>query len=158
MTATASPAAIQPCTFVWLALMTNDPNAAEAFYRRVTGGSTADAGMPGMDYNLLSVSDSAIAGQAFHSSQFGRDKDEASDVGPMVTSPLFTTGAQPIGGAGCSTARCKCQAAIGLPSARLRRRRCLRWGAERAAKPAWPAWPHMLRRYCPPTSNSAFVI
>ena len=48
--------------FVWYELMTFDAPAAEAFYRSVIGWQTADAGMPGMKYTLLSVGESAIAG------------------------------------------------------------------------------------------------
>ena len=48
--------------FVWYELMTSDATAAEAFYRSVIGWQTADAGMPGMKYTLLSVGESAIAG------------------------------------------------------------------------------------------------
>ena len=48
--------------FVWYELMTSDAAAAEAFYRSVIGWKTADAGMPGMTYTLLSVGESAIAG------------------------------------------------------------------------------------------------
>lgn len=48
--------------FVWYELMTSDATAAEAFYRSVIGWQTADAGMPGMRYTLLSVGDTAIAG------------------------------------------------------------------------------------------------
>lgn len=55
MTPTASP-------FVWYELMTSDASAAEAFYRSVVGWKTADAGMPGMKYTLLSVGDMAVAG------------------------------------------------------------------------------------------------
>jgi hypothetical protein len=55
MPTTASP-------FVWYELMTSDATAAEAFYRSVIGWKTADAGMPGMKYTLLSVGEMAIAG------------------------------------------------------------------------------------------------
>ena len=48
--------------FVWYELMTSDATAAEAFYRRVIGWQTADAGMPDLRYTLLSVGDTAIAG------------------------------------------------------------------------------------------------
>jgi hypothetical protein len=48
--------------FVWYELMTTDGRAAEAFYRQVIGWQTADAGMPGMRYTLLSAGDTAIAG------------------------------------------------------------------------------------------------
>ena len=63
MTAPASPSTSPAaCPFVWYELMTTDPKAAEAFYRGVIGWTTADAGMPGMDYTLLSVGDAAIGG------------------------------------------------------------------------------------------------
>jgi len=55
MPTTASP-------FVWYELMTSDATAAEAFYRSVIGWKTADAGMPGMKYTLLSAGETAIAG------------------------------------------------------------------------------------------------
>lgn len=48
--------------FVWYELMTSDATAAEAFYRSVIGWKTADAGMPGMKYTLLSVGEATIAG------------------------------------------------------------------------------------------------
>ena len=48
--------------FVWDELMTSDAQAAEAFYRQVIGWKTADAGMPGMAYTLLSAGETAIAG------------------------------------------------------------------------------------------------
>ena len=50
------------CPFVWYELMTTDDQAAEAFYRQVIGWNTADAGMPGMRYTLLSAGDAMIAG------------------------------------------------------------------------------------------------
>ncbi len=62
MSAPASPSAAAPSPFVWYELMTSDPKAAAAFYRSVIGWTAADAGMPGMDYTLLSVGDTAIAG------------------------------------------------------------------------------------------------
>jgi uncharacterized protein len=48
--------------FVWYELMTSDAAAAEVFYRNVIGWTTADAGMPGMRYTLLSVGEAAVAG------------------------------------------------------------------------------------------------
>ena len=63
MPAPASPSSTKPASpFVWYELMTTDPKAAAAFYRSVIGWATADAGMPGMDYTLLQVGDTAIAG------------------------------------------------------------------------------------------------
>ena len=50
------------CPFVWYELMTTDDQAAEAFYSQVIGWKTADAGMPGMRYTLLSAGDAVIAG------------------------------------------------------------------------------------------------
>ena len=52
----------QHCPFVWYELMTSDDEAAAAFYRQVMGWQTADAGMPGMRYTLLSAGGAAIAG------------------------------------------------------------------------------------------------
>ena len=51
-----------PCPFVWYELMTSDDEAAAAFYRQVIGWQTADAGMPGMRYTLLSAGGAVIAG------------------------------------------------------------------------------------------------
>jgi predicted enzyme related to lactoylglutathione lyase len=48
--------------FVWYELMTSDAAAAEAFYRQVIGWSTADAGMPGVAYTLLSAGATVVAG------------------------------------------------------------------------------------------------
>ena len=50
------------CPFVWYELMTSDDEAAAAFYRQVMGWQTADAGMPGMRYTLLSAGGAVIAG------------------------------------------------------------------------------------------------
>jgi len=50
------------CPFVWYELMTPDAGAAEAFYRDVIGWQTADAGMPGMKYTLLSAGGVQVAG------------------------------------------------------------------------------------------------
>ena len=50
------------CPFVWYELMTSDDEAAAAFYRQVIGWQTADAGMPGMRYTLLSAGGAVIAG------------------------------------------------------------------------------------------------
>lgn len=47
---------------VWYELMTTDPRAAERFYASVVGWTAKDAGMPGMDYTLLSVGEAQIAG------------------------------------------------------------------------------------------------
>lgn len=48
--------------FVWYELMTSDAAAAEAFYRQAIGWQTADAGMPGMKYTILSAGETGIAG------------------------------------------------------------------------------------------------
>lgn len=49
-------------TFVWYELMTTDAPAATAFYQQVVGWQAADAGMPGMDYTLLSAGEGHIGG------------------------------------------------------------------------------------------------
>ena len=54
--------AATPSRFVWYELMTTDPAAARAFYTQVVGWQTADAGMPGMDYTLLSAASHQIGG------------------------------------------------------------------------------------------------
>ncbi|RVL62277.1 VOC family protein [Sinorhizobium meliloti] len=48
--------------FVWYELMTTDMKAAEAFYKDIVGWSARDAGMPGMNYTLLSAGDHQVAG------------------------------------------------------------------------------------------------
>lgn len=48
--------------FVWYELMSNEPEKALAFYRDVVGWDSADAGMPGMTYNLLKAGDLPVAG------------------------------------------------------------------------------------------------
>ena len=48
--------------FVWYELMTTDPAAAQAFYGKVVGWQAADAGMPGMQYTLLSAGPHQVAG------------------------------------------------------------------------------------------------
>lgn len=50
------------CPFVWYELMTADANAGTAFYAQVVGWRSADAGMPGRDYTLLSAGDTPVAG------------------------------------------------------------------------------------------------
>ncbi len=52
----------QPSPFVWYELMTSDAPAAEAFYRSVCGWATADSGMSGMTYTLLSAGDTQVGG------------------------------------------------------------------------------------------------
>lgn len=51
-----------PAPFVWYELMTTDAPAAEAFYRSVCGWTTADAGMPGQPYALLSAGPTMVGG------------------------------------------------------------------------------------------------
>jgi predicted enzyme related to lactoylglutathione lyase len=51
-----------PAPFVWYELMTSDAPAAEAFYRSVCGWTTADAGMPGQPYTLLSAGPTMVGG------------------------------------------------------------------------------------------------
>ena len=48
--------------FVWYELTTSDHDAAEAFYRKVVGWKTADAGQPGMRYTILSAGDRGMGG------------------------------------------------------------------------------------------------
>jgi len=48
--------------FVWYELTASDAKAAEVFYRNVIGWSTQDAGAPGMNYTILSVGDTKVAG------------------------------------------------------------------------------------------------
>jgi catechol 2,3-dioxygenase-like lactoylglutathione lyase family enzyme len=52
----------KPSPFVWYELMTSDAPAAEAFYRSVCGWTTADAGMPGQPYTLLSAGPAMVGG------------------------------------------------------------------------------------------------
>lgn len=52
----------KPSPFVWYELMTSDAPAAEAFYRSVCGWTTADAGMPGQPYTLLSAGPTMVGG------------------------------------------------------------------------------------------------
>ena len=51
-----------PRQFVWYELMTTDAAAAKGFYRDVVGWNAKDAGMPGMDYTLLSAGETPAAG------------------------------------------------------------------------------------------------
>jgi uncharacterized protein len=48
--------------FVWYDLMTTDVKAAEKFYSKVVGWSTADSGVPGMDYTMLKADGADVAG------------------------------------------------------------------------------------------------
>jgi hypothetical protein len=48
--------------FIWYELMTNDQDAAEAFYRAVVGWKLADAGQPGMRYTILSAGERGMGG------------------------------------------------------------------------------------------------
>ncbi|THK36057.1 VOC family protein [Ensifer sp. MPMI2T] len=48
--------------FVWYELMTTDTKAAQTFYENVIGWRGSDAGMPGIEYTLLSVGDRHVAG------------------------------------------------------------------------------------------------
>ena len=48
--------------FIWYELMTNDQDAAEAFYGAVVGWKMADAGQPGMRYTILSAGDRGMGG------------------------------------------------------------------------------------------------
>src|SRR5262245_65042613 len=50
--------------FVWYELTTSDQDAAEAFYRKVVGWKTADAGQPGTRYTILSAGDRGMGGIA----------------------------------------------------------------------------------------------
>ncbi|MPZ55095.1 MAG: VOC family protein [Rhizobiales bacterium] len=49
-------------TFVWYELMTTDTKAAENFYHNVIGWDAKDAGMPGVQYTLLSANGTQVAG------------------------------------------------------------------------------------------------
>jgi uncharacterized protein len=48
--------------FVWYELLTNDVDAAKAFYTKVVGWGTEDVSMPGMTYILLTVGGASVAG------------------------------------------------------------------------------------------------
>jgi uncharacterized protein len=48
--------------FVWYELMTSDAKAGEAFYRDVVGWGAQGAGMPGVDYTLMTVGSTPVAG------------------------------------------------------------------------------------------------
>lgn len=52
----------QPSKFVWYDLMTTDVPAAEKFYGEVVGWATADSGMPGMTYTMLSAGPTQVGG------------------------------------------------------------------------------------------------
>ena len=49
-------------SFVWYELMTSDAKAGEAFYRDVVGWGAQGAGMPGVDYTLLTIGSTPVAG------------------------------------------------------------------------------------------------
>lgn len=48
--------------FIWYELMTSDSKAAQAFYSKTVGWEPVDSGMPGMDYTLFKIGETAIAG------------------------------------------------------------------------------------------------
>jgi uncharacterized protein len=48
--------------FVWYELMTSDAKAGEAFYRDVVGWGAQAAGVPGIDYTLLTAGSTPVAG------------------------------------------------------------------------------------------------
>ena len=52
----------QPGPFIWYELLTNDVEAAIAFYGKVVGWGTQDSGMPGMDHRMWLAGDVAIGG------------------------------------------------------------------------------------------------
>lgn len=54
--------AIRQGDFVWYELTAADPVGASAFYRAVLGWHEADAGIPGVDYRLMSVGATNVAG------------------------------------------------------------------------------------------------
>ena len=54
--------AISEGGFVWYELMTNDIDAASAFYAKVVGWVMTDSGMPGMHYTLANVGERQVAG------------------------------------------------------------------------------------------------
>jgi predicted enzyme related to lactoylglutathione lyase len=49
-------------SFVWYELMTDDPNAAAAFYRDVIGWATQDAGMADRSYTIISMGSTMVGG------------------------------------------------------------------------------------------------
>jgi predicted enzyme related to lactoylglutathione lyase len=49
-------------SFIWYELITADPAAAADFYGAVVGWQAADAGVPGMDYRILSHQGDGVAG------------------------------------------------------------------------------------------------
>ena len=51
-----------PSSFVWYELMTTDTKAAETFYRDTVGLGAKDASMPGMNYTLLTMGETHVAG------------------------------------------------------------------------------------------------
>lgn len=54
--------AAAPSPFVWYELLTSDPAAALDFYRHVVGWNAEDAGVAGMEYQLLMVGTTSIGG------------------------------------------------------------------------------------------------
>jgi uncharacterized protein len=48
--------------FMWIELMTTDPDAAANFYREVVGWGTTKADMPGMEYTMFTAGDIPVAG------------------------------------------------------------------------------------------------
>lgn len=49
-------------SFIWYELLTNDPDAALAFYHKVVGWQARDSGQPGMDYRILGIPGADIGG------------------------------------------------------------------------------------------------
>jgi predicted enzyme related to lactoylglutathione lyase len=48
--------------FIWYELMTNDADAAQAFYRTLLGWTFRDSGQEGADYRLFSAQDEGVGG------------------------------------------------------------------------------------------------
>jgi len=51
-----------PNSHVWYELMTNDQDAAEAFYADVVGWKVTDSGMPGMRYTIINAGERPVGG------------------------------------------------------------------------------------------------
>jgi hypothetical protein len=80
--------------FVWYELMTTDTSAAGAFYRRVVGWGTKDAGLPNMQYTLLTVGETSIGGMMVLPEQASKAGARPGWIGYVAVDDVDATAAR----------------------------------------------------------------
>jgi uncharacterized protein len=95
-----APDSNRPGDFIWYELLTADADAAQAFYGKVLNWSFGDSGQPGMDYRIISVGETMIAGLMQITPEMAQHGARPTWLGYLATDDVDKTAAEVSGRGG----------------------------------------------------------